>query len=73
MTNGNLVGILSGFPQDAKVNFMVFFGLTPVRCDVDDGNVMVLRSPHTGDVDVMLDLDRWWEDDVRRRCLRTSE
>ena len=67
MTNGELIKTLSKHPSDSKVNFMLFSNLTPRRCDVSDGNLMILRSPHTGDVNIMLNLERYWEEDIVRR------
>ena len=64
MTNKELIDILSKFPADSKVNFWIFSNLTPMRCDVPESNVMVLRSPHTGDVGIMLDLPRYWENNL---------
>lgn len=43
---------------------MLFSNLTPRRCDVSDSNVMILKSPHTGDVNIMLNLERYWEEDI---------
>lgn len=64
MTNKELIDILSKFSVDSKVNFWIFSNLSPRRCDVPESNVMVLRSPHTGDVGIMLDLPRYWENDL---------
>lgn len=70
MTVSELVSKLSKFPEDSKVNFMLFSNLTARRCDVSDSHVMVLRSPHTGDVNLMLDLETYWENDIRQAVLR---
>lgn len=64
MTNGELIKTLSKYPSDSKVDFMLFSNLTPRRCDVSDSNVMILKSPHTGDVNTMLNFERHWEDDI---------
>ena len=70
MTVSELVSKLSKFPESSKVNFMLFSNLTAKRCDVSDSHVMVLRSPHTGDVNLMLDLETYWENDIRQAVLR---
>jgi hypothetical protein len=64
MTNKELINKLSEFPEDAKVNFCLFSNLTPRRCDVRDYHVMILRSPHNGEVNIMLDLEEYWERDI---------
>ena len=64
MTAKHLIDILSQFPSDSHINFCVFSNLTPKRCDVSDSHVMVLHSPHTGDVNIMLDLEKYWENDI---------
>lgn len=64
MTNKELIKKLSEFPEDSPINFCVFSNLTPRRCDIRDNHVMILRSPHNGEVNVMLDLEEYWERDI---------
>ena len=64
MTNKELIDILLKFPSESKVNFWIFSNLTPRRCDVPETNVMILRSPHTGEIGIMLDLPSYWENDL---------
>lgn len=64
MTNKELIDRLSKFPEGSKVNFWIFSNLTPRRCDIMDSNIMILRSPHTGEIGIMLDLPRYWENDL---------
>lgn len=64
MTNKELIEILSKFPKDSQVNFCLFSNLTPRRCDVKDSNIMIKRSPHTGLINVMIDLEKYWEEDI---------
>ena len=64
MTNKELINKLSEFPEDSEVNFCLFSNLVPRRCDVKDSHVMIRRSPHTGMVYVMLDLEPYWEKDI---------
>ena len=67
MTDGELMETLSKHPSDSKVNFMLFSKLTPRRCDVSDGNLMILGSPHTVDAVIMLNVERYWEEGIVRR------
>ena len=69
MTNKELIGILSKFPKDSQINFCLFSNLTSKRCDVKDSNVMIKRSPHTGLINIMLDLEEYWEGDIRNSML----
>lgn len=69
MTNKELIGILSKFPKDSQVNFCLFSNLTPKRCDVKDSKIMIKRSPHTGLINIMLDLEEYWEEDIRNSML----
>ncbi len=64
MTNKELIDILSKFPKDSQINFCLFSNLTPRRCDVKDSNIMIKRSPHTGLINVMIDLEKYWEEDI---------
>ena len=64
MTNKELINKLSEFPPDSEVNFCLFSNLTPRRCDVSDSHIMILRSPHTGLLNIMLVLDEYWEHDI---------
>jgi hypothetical protein len=73
MTNTELIDILSKFPGDSHVNFCVFSNLTPRRCDIHDNHIMIKRSPHTGELNVMLDLEGHWERDLIGRLKSESE
>lgn len=64
MTNKELIDILSEFLKDSQVNFCLFSNLTPRRCDVKDSNIMIKHSPHTGLINVMIDLEKYWEEDI---------
>ena len=64
MTNKELIRRLSQYPDDSHVNFCVFSNLTPRRCDIQDSHVMVMRSPHNGEIHIMLDLEGYWEEDL---------
>lgn len=64
MTNKELIKKLSEFPGDSEVDFCLFSNLTPQRCDVSDSHVMIRRSPHSGLVYVMLDLEEHWEHEI---------
>ena len=66
MTNKELISKLSEFPEDSEVNFCLFSNLTPRRCDVSDSHIMIRRSPHTGLLYIMLDLEPYWENDIRK-------
>ena len=66
MTNKELISKLSEFPPDSEVNFCLFSNLTPRRCDVSDSHIMIRRSPHTGLLNIMLDLEPYWENDIRK-------
>ena len=70
MTNKELIDILSKFPKDSQVNFCLFSNLTPRRCDVKDSKIMIKRSPHTGLINIMLDLEEYWEDDIETSILK---
>lgn len=70
MTNKKLIDILSKFPKDSQVNFCLFSNLTPRRCDVKDSKIMIKRSPHTGLINIMLDLEEYWEDDIETSILK---
>ena len=72
MTNKELIDKLSEYPKDAKINFCLFSNITPRRCDVQDSNIMILRSPHTGLVNIMLNLEPYWENDIRNECSREN-
>ena len=61
MTNKKLIETLSKFPSDSNVNFWIFSNLTPKRCDIPESNIMILRSPHTGEIGIMLDLTESFE------------
>lgn len=70
MTSKELIDILSKFPKDSQVNFCLFSNLTPRRCDVKDSKIMIKRSPHTGLINIMLDLEEYWEDDIETSILK---
>ena len=70
MTNKELIKILSEFPENSQINFCLFSNLTPKRCDVQDSHIMIKRSSHTGLVNIMLDLEKYWEDDIETSILK---
>lgn len=72
MTNKELINKLSEFPPDSEVNFCLFSNLTPRRCDVSDSHIMIKHSPHTGLLNIMLDLEPYWEEDIRRSLSEKS-
>lgn len=73
MTNKELIEKLSEFPEGSDVNFCVFSNLTPRRCDVRDSSIMIKRSPHTGLINIMVDLEKYWEDDITKRILNMNK
>ena len=64
MTNKELIDILSKYPEESQINFCLFSNFTPRRCDVKDSSVMIKHSPHTGFLNIMIDLEKYWEDDI---------
>ena len=70
MTNKELISKLSEFPPDLEVNFCLFSNLTPRRCDDSDSHIMIRRSPHTGLLNIMLDLEPYWENDIRKEIAK---
>lgn len=72
MTNKELINILSKYPDKAPVNFCVFSNLTPIRCDIKDNDIMIRQSPHTGLINIMLNLNEYWENDLRDRIMKNK-
>ena len=70
MNNKELIDTLSKYPQNSKINFCVFSNLTPIRCDIKENDIMILRSPHTGLINIMLNLNEYWENDLRNRIIK---
>lgn len=66
MTIKELMEKLSEFPEESKINFWIFSNMTPRRCDVPDSNVMILLSPHTKEVGMMLDIPEYWERELAK-------